>query len=139
MSLEPPYLKGLVNLMETSNFMKQTTRNAMPFKNIESPFTELFTLLRRYDLLPQGMPRLAYDTKELQAMHQHVGNAKAALTQGLEDIFSLLSVENRPQLEKTVPTLSAVWAFFGVMMNLNDALDTLQSDTAYVLQQRKSV
>ncbi|MCD6039329.1 MAG: hypothetical protein K0S27_729, partial [Gammaproteobacteria bacterium] len=32
------------------------------FKNAESPFTELFSLLRRYELLPQGHLTLAYHT-----------------------------------------------------------------------------
>ena len=109
----------------------------MQFRNKQSPFTELFSLLRRYELLTQGALTLAYHTKELKVMNQHLSNAKTILTQGLEDMFNLLGAEDC-QGAAIIPKSSMLWTFLGALMNLSDALDTLQSDAAYVLRQRKS-
>jgi len=86
-------------------------------------------------LLPQGNLTLAYHTKELKVMNQHLSNAKTILTQGLEDMFNLLGAAD---CSDASTKSSMLWTFLGALMNLSDALDTLQADTAYVLRQRKS-
>ncbi len=117
--------------------MIKMTYNTVQFRNKQSPFTELFSLLKRYELLPQGKLTLAYHTKELKVMNKHLRNAKTIVTQGLEDMFNLLG--NAESSDATItPTSSMLWTFLGALMNLRDALDTLQSDASYVLQQRKS-
>ena len=117
--------------------MIKTISNAIRFQNEQSPFTELFNLLKRYELLPQGALTLAYHTKELKVINQHVANAKTILTQGLEDVFNLLGATDHSDTT-TLSKPSIPWTFWGVLMNLNEALDILQSDTAYVLRQRRS-
>ncbi len=116
--------------------MAKVNNKTMQAKNINSPFSELFSLLTRYEIAGKGAVTLAYNTSELKVMNQHLNNAKAILSQGLEELFhffGLLAQESG----KMLPKLSSAWIFFGAMMNLTEALDALQENTDYVLRQRR--
>jgi hypothetical protein len=105
------------------------------FKNIESPFTELFSLLKRYENLPES-PTLAYSTPELKAINSHVGNVTVTLLQGLQDIGNLIGLvgSKNKKLEAGLCTLGF---FIATISNLAEALYILQSDTDYVLWERR--
>src|SRR5579862_9802331 len=103
------------------------------FKNIESPFTELFSLLKRYDSSKESLT-LAYSTSELEAIHGHVDNATVILLQGMQDIgnfIGLLDSKNK----KAATELSALGFFIAMISNLAEALHGLQVDTDYVLRE----
>lgn len=46
--------------------MNDITGASIKIKNIESPFTELFSILKRYKNLPSGLPTLVYRVDELK-------------------------------------------------------------------------
>ena len=52
----------------------------------------MFSLLKRYQVLPQGSATLAYETEELKLMHHHVDNAMEILLQGIQDLGNLIGV-----------------------------------------------
>ncbi len=105
------------------------------FKNIESPFTELFSLLKRYDYSSKESPTLAYSTSELKAIHGHVDNATVILLQGMQDVGNLIGLLGSRN-KKAEAGLSALGFFIAMISNLAEALHVLQSDTDYILRER---
>lgn len=103
-------------------------------KNIESPFTELFALLKRYENLSNGSATLAYTSEELKEIHQHIDNAIAVLLQGLQGVAHLMGI-TAPD-EKIVEELNHLGFFISAIGNLTEALNVLRSDTDYVLRKR---
>lgn len=109
---------------------------AIQTDNANSPFLELFSILKRYQVLPHdGMPTLAYETEELKIMHQHVDNAMAILLQGLQDLGNLVGtvVQNQEQAQEDLKNLGL---FISAIGNLTEAINCLRSDTSYSLRQR---
>ena len=104
------------------------------FKNEEKPFTELFALLKRYEILSQGFPILGYETEELKIMHQHIDNAMDMLLQGLQDVGHLigLTASDKNMIEE----LNHIGFFISAITNLTEALNDLRSDTNYSLKER---
>jgi hypothetical protein len=105
------------------------------FKNADSPFTELFTLLFRDENLPNNFSSRRYDIGELQAMHQHADNAVAALLQGLQDIGILMSLAAQDK-KKMIEELKTIGFFITIVTNLAEALHILQLNASCVLGQR---
>ena len=118
--------------------MDNTFIDALKINNIESPFTELFSLLKRYNTLSEGIPTLAYETKELKTMHQHIDNAMDTLLQGLQDVGNIVSLVAKDNQE-AIQDLHNIGFFIAAISNLTEALNTLRSDTGYVLRQRKEI
>ena len=103
------------------------------FKNEGSPFTELFSLLKRYELTSEGLPTLAYELHEIKIMHQHVENVIGVLLQGLQDIGYLI---NFISVNKTAyrSSLSHIGCFITLISNLAEALNDLRLDADHVLK-----
>lgn len=118
--------------------MSNSRMNIIEFKNSGSPFTELFSLLKRYETLPQGFPTLVYATEELKVIHQHTDNAIEVLLQGLQGLGHLLSVAAEDK-EKTVADVNNIGFFMSTISNLTEALNSLRIDTDYVLKQRHEI
>lgn len=112
-----------------------TIRSLAEFKNAESPFTELFSLLKRYEILSQGFPTLAYKTEELKVMHQHINNAIDVLLQGLQDMGHLIDAATHDK-GKTIEDLNNIGFFISAISNLTEALNNLRVDADHVLEQR---
>jgi hypothetical protein len=112
--------------------------NASQLKNIESPFTELFSLLKRYDIKSQGFTNLVYETEELKVMQQHVTNAIEILLQGMQGIGRLMggSLSEKKEL---IEELQDIGFFISSISNLTEALNSLRSDTDYELKQRSKI
>lgn len=115
--------------------MKNLIRNEESFKNSESPFTELFSLLKRIDSLPEGFTTLAYKTQEIKKMNQHADNAMSVLLQGLQDIGVIVSMSAQKNKD-IAQDLKRIGFFISAISNLVEALHDLQIDTGYVLKQR---
>lgn len=103
--------------------------------NIESPFTELFSLIKRYEVLPDESSTLVYQTDELKALRCHADNAMNIILQGLQDIGNLFSMVAQSN-DKILHELQNVGFLIAGMSNLAEALDTLRLDIGFVLQQR---
>ena len=111
-----------------------TMSGAICINNVESPFTELFTILKKHDI-QQGKIALAYDSDELQAMHQHIDNATDILLKGLQDIggvIGFLSLKNQISIKE----IGNICFFISAISNLTEALNILRSDAGYVLKLR---
>jgi len=104
------------------------------FKNIESPFTELFSLLKRYENIYGESPLLTYNSDELQTINQHVDNAMKVLLQGLQGMSQLIGVASSNK--KDINELSHLGFFISAISNLTEALNDLKSDADYVLSRR---
>ena len=115
--------------------MDNTFANSATIKNIESPFTELFSLLKRYDSLPDGSPMLAYKSDALKIIHQHIDNAMDVLLHGLQDMGRLLSVATEDK-KNVIEELHNIGFFISGITNLTEALNILRMDTDHVLSQR---
>lgn len=115
--------------------MKNIATNEERLKNINSPFTELFSLLKRHENLSVSFRGLAYNSDDLKVMHQHVDNAIEVLLQGLQDLGQLIGLtgQNRIQISREMNNLGF---FISTITNLTEALNTLRLDTGYVLKQR---
>lgn len=113
---------------------KKMISNARCFKNEENSFTELFSLLRKYEVLSQDFLSLAYNTEELHAIHQHIDNAMVVLLQGLQDVGNLMGIASQNK-KKMMAELKTIGFFIAGLGNLTEALHVLRSDTNYMLQQ----
>ncbi len=116
--------------------MNNVTLTAERYKNIESPFTELFTLLRRYENLSDGNLTLAYSSEELKVMHHHIDNAIDVLLQGLQDLGHLVGVVSQ-NAKSAIDDLSSIGFFISAISNLTEALTILKLDADFVLKQRE--
>lgn len=107
--------------------MKKKSTNHLKCKNIDSPFTELFSLLKQYQILPKSSLTLAYTRAEMKEMSRHIQNAMAVLFQGKQTISNFLG--NFIQEEKcSTSELSIICFLMAIIDNLEEALYTLQLD-----------
>ena len=84
-------------------------------KNMNSPFTELFSLL---------------EEKELSIRHvlnQHIDNAVEILLRGVQDVGVLLGIAIQDQ-QKIVMELGSIGFLISAISNLMEALYTLRSN-----------
>lgn len=108
----------------------------MEIRNIENSFTELFSLLKRNEILSFCKTNEVYTTDELIVMHQHADNAMTTLLQGLQDVGQILSIAARCDKE-VMHDLYNIGYFITAISNLTEALDKLRADAAYALGQLK--
>lgn len=114
--------------------MTKIVNDIKKFKNSESPFTELFALLKRYENSANGFPTLSYNSHELKIMHQHIDNAVDVLLQGLQGVGHLVGINSSNINE--IEELNQIGFFISAITNLTEALNTLRSDADYVLRDR---
>jgi hypothetical protein len=114
--------------------MTNVARNTTGFKNRECSFTELFSLLKRYEITADDDLMMSHDIQELKAMHQHLNNAIEALLQGLQGLGQLLTkiVGNK----KAANSLASMGHFIAIICNLTEALNSLRATVDYELRQR---
>lgn len=115
--------------------MFEQENKQIQFSNENNPFTELFSLLKRYENLSSGLPTLAYNSDELKVMYQHIDNAMDALLQGLQDIGHLMNMIARDKKEVT-DDINNIGFFITSISNLTEALNSLRSDADCVLRDR---
>jgi hypothetical protein len=118
--------------------MSTLVKKAKRFTNTEAPFTELFSLLKRYEVLPQGCPVLVHGVEELKAMHKHIDNAMTVLLQGLQDLGQVTSMVGKDE-KKLIEDLDHIGFLISAISNLTEALNELRSDTSYSLLKRKEI
>lgn len=126
-----------VNINKESPMMNLVNA-ATQFKNAESPFTELFALLKKRIVLSEGFPSQMYETQELKVMYQHVDNAIEIVLQGLQDLGQLLGLAAQDK-KKSTEGIYNIGFFISAVSNLAEALSALRSDADYVLKQRKEL
>lgn len=114
--------------------MEKVLADFNKIKNIDSPFTELFSLLKRYESAPCGSAILAYTSEELRIIYQHINNAMEVLLQGLQGVAHLIGITSFD--EKVVEVVNQLGFFISAISNLTEALNDLRSDTDYVLEKR---
>lgn len=114
--------------------MTDPSVNVMQFKNEDCPFTELFSLLKRYEQKSNGTS-LGYDSEELLAIHQHVGNAMVVLLHGIQDVGNLIGLIAPDRID-LINTLDNLGLFISTMGNLTEALNSLREDTDGELRER---
>lgn len=105
------------------------------FKNHNNPFTEIFSLIKRYEISSDGFSTFVYHTDELKALYQHAENAISIVLQGLQDVGSLISVAEQNQ--SRIPSdINGIGYLISGISNLAEALHILKSDADFVLRQR---
>ncbi|MBV9575432.1 MAG: hypothetical protein JO149_02280 [Gammaproteobacteria bacterium] len=116
--------------------MEKTVLNSkeQKIKNIERPFTELFSLLKRYETLPNDSPTLAYTSKEMNEIRQHADNAIDSLLSGLHGVAHIIKTATSEQ--KNHDELNQLGILISIISNLTEALNDLKADTDYVLTKR---
>lgn len=102
--------------------------------NMDSPFTELFSLLKRYENLSTTSLCFVYDSDELKVIHQLINNAVDVLLQGLQGIGQLIGITSLDK--RIINALNHLGLFISAITNLAEALNDLRSDADYVLRQR---
>lgn len=114
--------------------MENVFVDSITIKNIDSPFTELFSLLKQYDSQAGGSTILAYTSDELRIIHQHINNAVEVLLKGLQGVAHLIGITSFDK--KVAEELNHLGFFISAISNLTEALNDLRSDTHYVLEKR---
>ena len=108
------------------------------FKNNDNPFTEIFSLIQRYEPSPDGFPTLAYQTDELKILHQHARNAIGITLQGLQDLGGMMN--SFVQYNREIPEeLKHIGYFISGIGNLTEALHSLCLNTDFVLRKRGEI
>ena len=65
--------------------------NALQISNAESPFTELFAILKNHEIPSSEFSILPHNTKQIKMLSQHTENAINVLLQGLQNVGQLLA------------------------------------------------
>lgn len=102
--------------------------------NVEQPFTELFSLLKRYENLPDGNTTLVYSCDELKTIHHHTDNVINVLLQGLQSLSQMIGFVSP---HKVIHELNYLAFFISAISNLTEALNVLRSDADYILSERQ--
>jgi hypothetical protein len=102
--------------------MNSRAKTTKQFKNIESPFTELFLLLK-----------VGRDPEAHKAIYQHSSNAMELLMHGLQALGQLLGASSNIFSTTDLPPIGFLISALG---NLTEALNTLRSDIDFMLKQR---
>ncbi len=105
--------------------MNNSNKHEVKLRNIENPFTELFSLLRRYENLSDGTLTLVYNSEELRVMKQHINNAIDTLLHGLQDLGHLIGVVGQDK-KKIIEDINNIGFFISAISNLTEALTILQ-------------
>lgn len=113
--------------------MKNFSACPNKIKNIDSPFTELLSILKRYENVPSGFPELSYNTHELKIIYHHVDNVMDVLLRGMQSLGHLMGVAP----DNEIKNINDIGFFISVITNLQEALNNLRSDVDYVLSKRK--
>jgi hypothetical protein len=111
--------------------MNKLLKSEERLANVEAPFTELFSFLKRYEIT-HGHPTLAYGVDELKAMGQHIDNAMAVLLQGLQDLGLVTSMISQDEME-LMGDSNHIGFLITAISNLTEALNSLRLDTSYSL------
>ncbi len=108
--------------------------NAVTFQNADSPFTELFFLLKKRIILSNEIQSLVCNSDELKVLRRHTDNAMDILLHGLQDLGNLMSVAVYNQQKSE--NLEGIGFFISAIGNLTVALNGLRSDAGFLLSQR---
>ena len=60
--------------------------NGLLISNAESPFTELFSILKTHEIPSTELSILPHSTKKIKMLCQHTDNAISLLLQGLQNV-----------------------------------------------------
>ncbi len=104
-------------------------------KNIESPFTEIFSLMKRYKALSDGLTALVYNSDELMVMHQHIENAIELLLQGLQSLGQIIGDETQYKVV-SIKNINSIGFLISAISNLTESLHTFKTDANFELRQR---
>ena len=115
--------------------MSLNTREGNDLQNIESPFTEIFSLMKRYKALSDGLTALVYNSDELMVMHQHIENAIELLLQGIESLGQLIGDVAQYKVV-SIKNISSIGFLISAISNLTESLHTLKTDANFELRQR---
>jgi hypothetical protein len=107
--------------------MENIAQNVIRFKNAESPFTELFSLFQRHDVLSK-----VGEIEEIEIVNQHVNNAMETLFQGLQTVGQLIGYLQ--DAESISRDLMSIGYFVSVVCNLLEALNILRVDAVYAMR-----
>jgi len=106
-------------------------------KNIESPFTELYALLKRNSLFSDdGREALSQDSENLMSLCSHIDNAIDSLLRGLQDVGQLIGLVKHDEINMA-EEISRLGFFISTIGNLTEALNTLRLDADYVRNGQK--
>lgn len=112
--------------------MANNFQNNVTLKNLASPFTELFSLLKRYD--ENGLFITRYQSDELKLIRQHIDNAVEGLLRGIQDIGCILSMLAQDNLKM----IKNIGFFISIIGNLMEALNALKSETDCLIIKNES-
>ncbi len=103
-------------------------------KDHESAFTELFSILKRYEEKPGGMLKLQYDEEEIRLMRHHLTNCTDTLLRGLQELGFLVGfhMQNNPDV---IAEVSNIGFFISAVGNLLEALTVLRDDSDQIIKQ----
>ncbi len=96
-------------------------------KNLDSPFTELFSLLTSSEDF-----KTKYTSNQLRAMYLHSENAIDAILQGMQDFGRIVGLaESQKSVNK-----ENYGFFISLLSNLGEALVAVKRNVSYTLKQR---
>jgi len=112
--------------------MTYEIKESIFFKNSDSPFTELFSMLKRYENSSIGST--IYTSKELRIIQKHTDNAIEVLLQGLQGVGQLIGLASD---NKKIPEqLNQIGFLISAISNLTEALNELKLDADFMLKKQ---
>lgn len=100
----------------------------MRTKNIESPFTEIYSILKGFENSDKN------NSDHIKIIHQHVDNAIYTLLQGLQD-FGIILSELTQHKNQPLNNLNNFGYFISAICNLTEVLHQMRTDADYILNQ----
>lgn len=92
-------------------------------KNINSPFTEVFSILTKCESAPDNSLSLAYSQEEICAIKHHVNNALDVMLHGMQEVGQLLATAGENQIRDI--SLENIGYFISSTCNLVEAMRAL--------------
>lgn len=103
--------------------MENAMASTGEISNLDSPFTELFSLITFNEDLESK-----YTTEQLRYIYSHSENAIDAILRGMQDVGRVVGgAESQPDI-----SISNFGFFVSTIFNLSEALNSLKSNISYI-------
>lgn len=103
--------------------------------DISSCFTNIFALIKRYEIYPGGFSIFAYNIDELNMLYIDLENAFTIMSKNLQNI-SRLVISAEKSKSRSCAEYKDVCDFMACIANLIEALRLLKVDTEFALLQQ---
>lgn len=100
--------------------MRHLYENNVVLNNINSPFTDIFSILTKYEKSVNNKSKVAYSSAQVSRLRHHMCNSIDVMLRGLQGLGNVLAVTDQNSLQDA--SINDIGQFISGICNLIEAL-----------------